>query len=778
MALTQDELADKTGLSVRTIRALESGRVRTPRQASVRRLADVFGLQGAEREQFYLAASGKAGGGEVGGAAADGGGASDVGPSGGEPSSGRLGGLDRLGLLAGRGVVTPAQLPADVLAFTGRRAELDLLDGLLAADAGADRTAPPVAVAAISGAAGVGKTALAIHWAHRVRGRFPDGQLYLNLRGYDPSGRPTEPAAALRGLLDALGVPAQRVPPTFDAQIGLYRSLLADRRILVVLDNARDAEHARPLLPGAPGCAVVVTSRGQLTPLVATNGARPIALDTLSTVEARELLARRLGADRVAAEPEAVEEIIAACARLPLALTITAARGATHPRFPLGTLAAALGEADRRLDALGAGDQATEVRVAFSWSYRRLSRTAARLFRLLSLHPGPDVTAAAAASLAATPVATAERLLAEVARASLLAEHAPGRYAYHDLLRVYATELADAVEPAAERRAAAGRLLDHCLHGAYAADRLLDPARDPLTLDPPAPGVVPVYLADDRQAATWLTVERPTLVALLRLAAEEPYDVTAWRLAWTLDTILLRRGHWHDLTAAWESALPVAERHGDPAMRAYAHRRLALARIRLGHQTEAVDQLRRALDLYVGAADAVGEAHTRHALAYLAEQQGRIDEAIEHARLALDRYRNAGHRRGQGAALNQVGWYHARLGDHVAAVAYCEQALAVITVIGDRAGEAHIRDSLGYAYNQLGEHAEAVGCYQRALRLYRDVGDRHSEATTHTHLGDALAATGDAAAARTAWQDALAMLTDLGHSDAVAVRARLEPEQT
>jgi DNA-binding SARP family transcriptional activator len=403
-----------------------------------------------------------------------------------------------------RPVPIPAQLPLGIETFTGRAHELARLDGLLAGihDHGASPSA--VVISAISGMAGIGKTTLAVHWAHRVAARFPDGQLHVNLRGYDLSGSPMAPAAALRGFLDALGMPARQIPDDLGAQVGLYRSLLAGKRILVVLDNARDTEQVRPLLPTAPGCFAVVTSRSHLTPLVAAEAARPLVLDLPSASEARELMVRRLGGVRTAAEPDALEAIIAGCARLPLALVVAAARAASHPDFPLAAVASQLRQAT--LDTLASGDLVTDVRAVFTWSYRALSRDAARLFRLLGLHPGPDTSAMAAASLAGLSAPATQSLLDELTGAQLVAEHAPGRYAFHDLMRAYASERAHEQDTAEERRDAVLRLLDHYVHAAFTANLLLRPGRDAIVVDPPVPGVVIERLdgqkdARDRDAA-------------------------------------------------------------------------------------------------------------------------------------------------------------------------------------------------------------------------------------------------------------------------------------
>jgi hypothetical protein len=369
----------------------------------------------------------------------------------------------------------PAQLPADLPSFTSRGDELAALDAILART-----TDPPTAaVISLSGTAGVGKTALALHWAHRVADRFPDGQLYVDLRGFDPTGSAMSPDEAIRGFLDAVGVTARCIPASLDARAGRYRSLLAGRRMLVVLDNARDTDQVCPLLPGAPGCLVLVTSRNQLTSLVAKEGAHPVTLDLLAPDEALQLLTRRLGPARVAGELDAAEDIIASCARLPLALSIVAARAASHPTFRLADLAADLRSRHNGLDAFDGGEPVTDARALFSWSYHALSDPAARLFRLLGLHPGPDIGNLAAASLAGIPVARARSLLAQLTRAHLVTERAPGRYAFHDLLRTYAAELARAVDGDAERRAARQRMFDHYLHTSHAAGRLLDAPREP-----------------------------------------------------------------------------------------------------------------------------------------------------------------------------------------------------------------------------------------------------------------------------------------------------------
>jgi tetratricopeptide (TPR) repeat protein len=668
------------------------------------------------------------------------------------------------------GRVTPRQLPAAVAHFAGRAGELAVLTGLMR---GRVEVGGTVVISAIGGTAGVGKTALAVHWAHRVAGRFPDGQLYVDLRGFSPGGQVVAPGEAVRRFLDALDVPPERIPVDLDAQAALYRSQLAGRRMLVVLDNARDTTQVRPLLPAAATCLVLVTSRNQLTGLVATDGAHPVDLDLLSVAEARELLTQRLGAQRVAAEPDAVVEIITGCARLPLALALVAARAATRPHTPLHVLAGELRDAQQRWQTLTGDDPHTDVRAVFSWSYQALAPAAARLFRLLGLHPGPDISAPAAASLAGITPEAVRPLLAELTRASMLVEPSVGWYTCHDLLRGYATHLADTTDTDEQRHTATGRVLDHYLHTAHPADRLLHPAVDPVPLAPPRAGVTPEQLSDHAQALGWLTAHRPVLLAAVAHAAATGFDTHTWQLAWTLATFLNRRGHWHDWVAVGRAAVGAAQRLADPTAQTRTHHVLAVAYIRLGRFDEAHTQLCHALDLATRTGDQTQQAHTHIGLTYLWERRGRPAQALDHAQQALPLFQATGHQAGQARALNAVGWYHALLGDHRQAITYCQQALPLFQQLGDRAGQATTWDSLGYAHHYLGQHTQAITCYQHALTLLRDVGDRYEEAATLTRLGDTHHTAGNPPGARDAWQQALTILDDMDHPDAEQVRATL-----
>ena len=662
----------------------------------------------------------------------------------------------------------PRQLPGASAHFVGRVMALAELDRL----AGEAYGPGVVVVSAIGGMAGIGKTALAIEFGHRAAGQFPDGQLYVNLRGFGLSRQPLAPTAALRGFLGALGVPAVRIPPDTDRQARLYRSLLADRRMLIVADNARDAAQVRPLLPGTAGCLVLVTSRSQLSGLAVTDGANLIDLDLLTPTEARDLLAARIGSGRVAGEPQATEEIIARCERLPLALAIAAARAAARPTFPLHAIASEL--RGGRLDALSTGDDpASDARAVFSWSYRTLTPAAARMFRLLGSHPGPDISSLAAVSLVGLPASQTRLLLAELAKANLISEPVPSRYTLHDLLRAYADQLAQAEDSVSEREAAVERVLDHYLRTAHQADRLLNPARDPITIAPPRPGSLCEEFEDHHQALAWFAAEHHVLLAAVEYGAAAGLDVTVWQLAWALWTYFDRQGHWHDQVTVQRIAVAAGERLGDLQTQARAHRLMASAYPPLGRLSDAAIPYEHALDLYRRCGDQAGQAHSHLSLAIVRTRGIRYEEALEHLDQALLLYRAAGHLRGQADTLNSAGWTHAQRGDNAQALTSCYEALALYRELEDQTGQAHTWDSLGCAHQHLGHYDDAIECYRLSLALYRDLGERFYQADTFTRLGDTYQALGDSGAAQDAWQQSLVILEELGHPDAEQVRAKL-----
>ncbi|MFD9903208.1 BTAD domain-containing putative transcriptional regulator [Streptomyces sp. NPDC059063] len=693
----------------------------------------------------------------------------------------------------------PRQLPASPGVFTGRGKELDQLTKAL--DGSADAGGGPggtVVISAIGGIGGVGKTWLAVRWAHENAHRFPDGQLYVNLRGFDPAARPMPVATAVRGFLDALGADPDGIPPHLDAQTALYRSLVAERRILIVLDNARDADQVRPLLPGSPASTVLITSRSRLTALVTTHGARPLPLDVLGRTDAHHLLVSHLGVPRVGAEPEAVAALVDHCAGLPLALGIVAARAATHPDFPLAVLAAELREATDRLDALDAGDLTASLRAAFAASYRALTPRAATLFALLGLVPGPDIGLAAAASLAALHEPDARPLLAELEAAHLVRQDVPGRYRMHDLVRLYAAEVArqqpDPVtgptrpqaaqateaarhQPGQVTEAALDRLVDFHLHTAYAANRLLDGPNTPFAFkpEPPAPGCSPLRPPDTATALQWFDAEHACLLAVQSLALATGRLPQVWQLAWTL--ISYHQGGYHltEYLTAWRAALTAAEHHGEsPAPRALAHWRLGHARSLTGDHSEALDHLGQALALSERTDDIAGQAHICRTLGRVWEQYGDDGRAFAHAQRALDLYRRLDNPFWHANQLNAVGWMHARLGRYPQARAHCEQALRLYREHARPADTASTLDSLGYIAHHTGRLPQAVEYYEQALALFREHADATNEADTLANLAETRHALGQTAQARAAWQQALALYeAQSRRAQAADVRARL-----
>ncbi|GAA1285565.1 BTAD domain-containing putative transcriptional regulator [Saccharothrix xinjiangensis] len=659
-------------------------------------------------------------------------------------------------------VVRPAQLPRALDAFVGREDEVEALSEAAAEGAG---------LLVVTGMAGVGKTTLAVHLAHQLAQHHPDGLLYANLRGFHPAGQAVAPAVQLHDFLHALGVRPADVPDGEQARAALFRSLLAGRRALVLLDNARDAEQVRPLLPG-PGCLTVVTSRDDLAGLVATDNAFAVRLDVLDEDAAREVLVRRLGKRRVGAETRVVDAILTACARLPLALAVVAARAATRPTFTLAALAEDLVETRDGLDALSTGDAALDVRAVFSWSYDALSPAAAGLFRRLALTPGDDVGAAAVAALLGEPAARTRRVLAELCAAHLLTEHAPGRYALHDLLRLYAAELAHEHDTLEERDAAVRAVLEHYLHTACAAALALSPDRVPIPLDPPAEAVRPLRFADGERAAAWFTAEHQVLLAAqARAAATGRHDV-AWRLAWAMAHHLDRTGHWHDLRATSEAAVASARLVGDRLGEGHGLVGLSRAEADLGRIAEACGHSERALVALDGVAEPRLLAELRRGISWLHESAGDYDAALLHAQEALRLQRLGGDPTMLARALNAVGWCLGLVGRHEESLAHCLEGLA-LTRPDDGYGMADLRDSIANALFHLGRLDEAAEQYRRALASYEELGIRFAVADTGERLGDVEAVAGRAERAVEQWRASLTAFEELGLPRADRLRAKL-----
>ncbi len=628
------------------------------------------------------------------------------------------------------GAPVPRELPPDVAAFTGRAAELAALDELLLGPS----TTTAAVISAVSGTAGVGKTALAVRWAHSAAGDFPDGQLHVNLRGYDPE-QPVTAFDALAGFLRSLGVPAQLIPAEETERAARYRSLLADKRVLIVLDNAATVEQVRPLLPSHAGCRVLVTSRDSLAGLIARDGARRLDLDLLPLDDAITLLHELIGAG-ADAEPATVAELAQECGRLPLALRIAAELAIARPAEPLARLVAELKDEQARLDLLHAdGDPRTAVRAVFSWSYDQLSEEAARTFRRAGLHPGSDFDSYAVGALAGTTAADTRRILSVLTHAHLLEPARPGRYSMHDLLRVYARERAAALDSKDENRAALTRLLDSYLSTAASTMDTLYPAlREFRPLIPPsaAPGP-PVGNGD--AAMAWLDAERSNLVAVTVHAADNGWPSHATQISATLLHYLQLGRYISDAVSIHNAAGRAARQAADPAAEAATLTAMGSIFRAQGRYQQATGQHRQALVLYRKAEDRTGEARTLHNLGLVEKQQGDYPRAAEHHQQALALFEETGNRTGQAMALNSLGNIALDLHRYEDAVTQLQQALVLSRETGYRPEEAIALGNLGIIAERLGRYEQAAEHYQQALMLFRETGDRLGEATALNNLG-------------------------------------------
>jgi tetratricopeptide (TPR) repeat protein len=707
-------------------------------------------------------------------------------------------------------MAVPQLLPAAPSGFVGRAAQVDALTRWLS---GPLSRRGKAAVAAVVGTAGVGKTALALHWAWRVRGQFPDGQLYLDLRGYDP-GPPVTPEHALDELVRALGVPHEKIPAGADALSALYQSLLDQRRVLIVLDNASTADQVSALLPTAPGCVAVVTSRDRLSSLTASGSVQPLTVGLLSPAESIALLRQNAGAARVDAEADAAAEIARLCAHLPLALRVAAQRVTSRPDARLAGLAEELADEHARLRLLDAEDQANGLAAAFSWSYRALPSAAARGFGLLGLHAGPDISIPAAAALTGRTPTQARELLAALAEAHLLEEAARDRFRLHDLLRVYAAERA-AELPERERAGAVERVLSWYLHTAETAVRVFSPMRLRVPLDPPAPGVVgaPIAFTGPAPALGWCTAERANLIAATRQAEQSGHYVTAWKLPAVLWDFFTLHGHWSDWLDSHEVGLAAARQVGDKHGEAWLENNLGSAYRGMGRFEEAIGHFQRSLDISAEIGNRPGEGWARYNIGDTYRETGRFGEALDHLRRSLvisrelgerwgegytlnmigDTYRSLGqldealqhllpalvtnreigHRRGEGFSLNMIADTYQARGDLDQAVNYYQQALAIRREIGDRRGEGATLHGLGETHQKRWQFELAISYYQQSLAVRREIGDQRGAAQTLSDLARVRQRTGRPDAARESWRQALDLFDDLGDPQAAQTRAHL-----
>ncbi|WP_370384323.1 tetratricopeptide repeat protein [Catenulispora sp. GAS73] len=630
----------------------------------------------------------------------------------------------------------PRQLPAAVAAFVGRETYLKKLDGLLK---GGHSSA--VVISAIAGTAGVGKTALAVRWAHQVADRFPDGQLYANLHGYGP-GEPLEATTVLGSFLRALGV--DTVPPGLEERAMSYRSLLSGKRALIVLDNARTVDQIRPLLPGSAECLVLVTSRDALAGLVARDGARRLDLDRLPVEESRELLGRLVGDQRVLAEPDACGELVRLCAGLPLALRIVAERIASRPRASLAELVEDLQDVGRTLDVLDAtGDPLTDVRSVFSWSYRALSEPAARLFRLLGLCPGPDIDAHGAAAAAGVPVAEARGLLDHLADTYLLQRGVGGRYGMHDLLRAYARELACATETAGQRHVALTGLFDWLLATTNASMDLINPHRRTMPDPTPTALSTPLRFDDVDAAGAWLEAEHAVLVAAVRLGTQDEWPVHAWQLAHSLWMFFYTRRYLDSWFGTLADAMAAAERLDDRFAQAELQHLLGIAYDATARYETALEHFQQALTLRRAVGDRRGEGVTLNGIGAASYRLRRLEAAAENYRLAAEAFGEIGFQHGELTALGNAALLAGDMGRYEEAISLFTEVLQARIASGDQHGQPMILDNLGRFHHRLGREDEALSFLHRALAAAEELGDQYLLANTceamaavHAHLAD------------------------------------------
>jgi DNA-binding SARP family transcriptional activator len=693
----------------------------------------------------------------------------------------------------------PRQLPGPVPQFTGRDTELATLTRVL--EQAARARPATVVISAIGGTAGVGKTALALHWAHQVAGQFPDGQLYVNLRGYDP-GQPVTAADALAGLLRALGVDGQDIPAELDERAARYRSLLAGKQALIVLDNAGNVGQVRPLLPGTAGCAVVVTSRDSLAGLVARDGAARLELDLLPLRDAVDLLRQLIGG-RAGADPPAVEELAAQCCRLPLALRVAAELAAARPGAPLHDLVAELSDQRRRLNLLDAGgDARTAVRAVFSWSYDHLDVATARAFRLAGLHPGPEFDRHAIAAITGTTPNQARHVLDVLTRGHLIQPAGLGRYVMHDLLRAYARELAASTDGKQDEQRGLTRLFDYYLSAAASAMDILFPAEAHRRPRIAATAAVVTELRGEADARAWLDTERPNLVAMVAHCADHGWPRQATNLARTLFRYLMDGSHLPEAQTIYGHAMQAARTSGDMAAEARmlsglggigmmkgrfrdatGHYQAALERYRqcgdrageagalqnLGavvlhqhdHQSAAC-YYREAVTAYEDAGDSLGAARALADLAAAETELGSYDQASEYLQRALPVIRDAKDQRGEARALVWIGELGVRRGQLSQAAAFFEQALTIWRRVDNPTGVAQQLRSLGEISLRQAEYQRAISYLRRALSLFRDTGQQHGEIVALRNLAEALHGVGQPAAARAELAAALRLASETG----------------
>lgn len=665
----------------------------------------------------------------------------------------------------------PRQLPAVTRYFVGREAEISRLADL------AQR--PPdhgVALCVVGGPAGVGKTTLAVWWGHQASQLFPDGQLYLNLRGFDPSGHSVSAVVAARSLLEVLRVPTARIPSDLDGCTALFRDLVYNRRLLLVLDNVRDSDQVRPLLPGSGQCFVIVTTRKRLDALHVHYGAEFIDLTPFRRSESSKLFERYIGIDQVAVDGVQLDRLAAMCSDLPLALTIVAAQLSLQNSASPTAVVTGLDDERTRWDMLSLGATAdTDIRAVISWSYDLLSDQAARTFRLLSLHPGESMSGDAAITLSGLPQRDARRALDELFSHNLVVDAGAGRCRFHDLLRAYALNRCHVLDARDEQAAAAGRLLDHYVRTAFVADRWLNSHRRTISLATTLPGVVVSPVRSYPEAISWFSLEADNLLAAARYAIANGWYVHAWQLPWTMVNYLYLRGRFQDGIDLHRDALDATRELADRRAEARVLHTLARAHSEIGKHDDALAHYRTALSIYQTTHDVNGQANSLNGMSGSFIRLGRHPEALTHAVDALRFYEELADPIGQASTLNLLGRIHLMLGDRRAAVACHRRALKLFRQAGDTYGQAHTLDAFGVTLSTIGRARPAAACHGRAIGLHVALGNRYYLAISHQSLAGSLQELGHHAAARVHVHEAVAILDELGHPLADEIRAALRP---
>ncbi|MFI1995915.1 BTAD domain-containing putative transcriptional regulator [Actinoplanes sp. NPDC020271] len=660
------------------------------------------------------------------------------------------------------GVPRPAQLPAAPAEFTGRDNELRRADEFLATA----RPGPSIVV--IAGLGGVGKTSLALHWAHRLAPRYGDGQLYVDLRGYGPQRDPLSAADVLDGFLQALGLAPEHAPEGLAARAGMFRSLTSTRRMLILLDNAVAADQVLDLLPGTGDSLVIVTSRGTLPDLLIRTGASLLTLLPPAYEDALALFASRAGRDRVRAEPRAARDIVELSGRHPLALAVVAARVAARAHLPLSATAAEVSAAHGTLDAFRMPEATVDVSAVLSWSYRTLADGTAHMFRLLCLHPGPDLNAEVAASMLAQPVTRARGLLAELVASALLMEHQPGRWTVHDLVRAYGNDLALALDPPDERRAALHRMFDYYVYAGRDAVAELGKNRLPIEPDRPMPGVV----GRAAEAGAWFGSEHPAMLAALELAAREGFHRHAWQLSWVVRAYLSRQGLWHQLRTSQKTGYAAAVQAGNPAAEARALWGLAETDALMGRYPEALTRLRDARQIFARIGDTTSAEMTMIWMTGVYDQQGDWNAILEVTGPLLATYPPGRDVTLRARLLIAASWAEAHLGRYAEAITDAREVIASAADLNPY-WVADTWDTLGLAWAGLGEIGRAVDSYHQAVDIYRRHDAPVSAAESLRRLGDAHTRAGRAVDAEESYRQALALIAEVDGPRAALLAASL-----